>query len=49
MDHLGIQKFFYMGYCIGGPFGLKLIGGPPTASWPPCCASRSGIGRRTPT
>src|SRR5262249_60752971 len=25
MDHLDIQKFFYMGYCIGGPFGLKLI------------------------
>src|SRR5438552_3639307 len=25
MDHLGIQKFFYMGYCIGGPCGLKLI------------------------
>ena len=25
MDHLGIQKFFYMGYCIGGCFGLKLI------------------------
>ena len=25
MDHLGIEKFFYMGYCIGGPFGLKLI------------------------
>ena len=25
MDHLGIQKFFFMGYCIGGPFGLKLI------------------------
>src|SRR5206468_1513000 len=25
MDHLGVQKFFYMGYCIGGPFGLKLI------------------------
>src|SRR6266571_6857834 len=25
MDHLGIQKFFYMGYCIGGSFGLKLI------------------------
>jgi pimeloyl-ACP methyl ester carboxylesterase len=20
-----VQKFFYMGYCIGGPFGLKLI------------------------
>jgi pimeloyl-ACP methyl ester carboxylesterase len=25
MDHLGIQEFLYMGYCIGGPFGLKLI------------------------
>src|SRR3989454_1429683 len=25
MDHLGMQKFFYMGYCIGGCFGLKLI------------------------
>src|SRR2546427_362137 len=25
MDHLGIQKFFFMGYCIGGPFGLKFI------------------------
>src|SRR5258706_15207230 len=25
MDHLGAPKFFYMGYCIGGPFGLKLI------------------------
>src|ERR1700716_3793391 len=21
MDHLGAQKFFYMGYCIGGSFG----------------------------
>jgi len=25
MDHLGIREFFFMGYCIGGPFGLKLI------------------------
>ena len=25
MDHLGIDKFFFMGYCIGGPFALKLI------------------------
>src|ERR1700760_3872426 len=25
MDHLGIKKFFFMGYCIGGCFGLKLI------------------------
>ena len=23
MDHLGFPKFFYMGYCIGGCFGLK--------------------------
>ena len=25
MDHLGIGEFFFMGYCIGGPFALKLI------------------------
>jgi pimeloyl-ACP methyl ester carboxylesterase len=25
MDHLGIQQFFFMGYCIGGPFALKLM------------------------
>ena len=25
MDHLGIDRFFFMGYCIGGPFALKLI------------------------
>ena len=25
MDHLGIRQFFYMGYCIGGPFVLKLM------------------------
>lgn len=25
MDHLGIRTFFFMGYCIGGPFALKLI------------------------
>ena len=25
MDHVGIQKFFFMGYCIGGPFALKLM------------------------
>jgi pimeloyl-ACP methyl ester carboxylesterase len=25
MDHLGIGKFFFIGYCIGGPFALKLI------------------------
>ena len=25
MDHLGIRQFFFMGYCIGGPFALKLM------------------------
>ena len=25
MDHLGIQEFLFMGYCIGGPFALKLM------------------------
>jgi pimeloyl-ACP methyl ester carboxylesterase len=25
MDHLGIRQFMYMGYCIGGSFGLKLM------------------------
>ena len=25
MDHLGIEEFLFIGYCIGGPFALKLI------------------------
>jgi pimeloyl-ACP methyl ester carboxylesterase len=25
MDHLGIEKFFFFGNCIGGPFGMKLM------------------------
>ena len=25
MDHLGIDKFFFFGNCIGGPFGMKLM------------------------
>ena len=25
MDHLGIREFFYMGYCIGGCFAMKLM------------------------
>ena len=25
MDHLGIQDFFFMGFCIGGPFVLKMM------------------------
>jgi pimeloyl-ACP methyl ester carboxylesterase len=25
MDHLGIRQFFFMGYCIGGCFAMKLM------------------------
>ena len=25
MDHLGIEKFFFFGNCIGGPFAMKLM------------------------
>ena len=25
MDHLGIDKFLFIGYCIGGPFAMKLM------------------------
>ncbi len=25
MDHLGIQEFLFIGYCIGGPFAMKLV------------------------
>src|SRR5439155_16764589 len=25
MDHIGIRQFFFMGYCIGGPFAMKLM------------------------
>lgn len=25
MDHLGIEKFLFMGYCIGGCFAMKLL------------------------
>jgi pimeloyl-ACP methyl ester carboxylesterase len=25
MDHLGIKEFVFMGYCIGGCFGMKLL------------------------
>jgi pimeloyl-ACP methyl ester carboxylesterase len=25
MDHLGVREFFFMGYCIGGPFVLKMM------------------------
>jgi pimeloyl-ACP methyl ester carboxylesterase len=25
LDHLGVDKFLFIGYCIGGPFALKLM------------------------
>ena len=25
MDHLGIREFLFMGYCIGGPFAMRLM------------------------
>ena len=25
MDHLGVDRFFFMGYCIGGCFAMKLL------------------------
>ena len=49
MDHLGIREFCFMGYCIGGPFALKLMQRAPSASWPACSVSRSGIGRSSRT
>jgi pimeloyl-ACP methyl ester carboxylesterase len=30
MDHLGIQEFFFMGYCIGGPFALIWVSNMPS-------------------
>ena len=48
MDHLGIDPFFYMGYCIGGCFAGKLCSGRRTASSPPSSARASAIGRKTP-
>ena len=35
MDQLRIQKFFFKGYCIGGPFALKLMERAPDG--PPSC------------
>ena len=50
MDHLGIQKFFYMGYCIGGCFaGLKLIERAPDRVVAAVLCQTSAIGRRIQT
>src|SRR6201989_1274026 len=29
MDHLGIDRFFFFGNCIGGPFAMELVEGAP--------------------
>src|SRR5260370_840878 len=37
MDHLGIREFMVLGFCIGGPFLLKLLqppAGPPVPALP---------------
>ena len=31
MDQLGVREFFFMGYCIGGPFALKADRAGPSA------------------
>ncbi|MDP7390239.1 MAG: alpha/beta hydrolase [Alphaproteobacteria bacterium] len=49
MDHLGIDKFAYMGFCIGGCFAGSCWNRRRTGSSPPSSASRSAIGRRTRT
>ncbi len=49
MDHLGIDKFFYMGYCIGGCFaGEADRSARPIVSSPPSSARPSATGRRLP-
>src|SRR2546422_391133 len=43
MDHLGIDKFLVMGFCIGGPFIWSLLKPAPTRTlsrWRPRCSRR---------
>jgi pimeloyl-ACP methyl ester carboxylesterase len=47
MDHLGIREFFFMGFCIGGCFALKLMERAP-ARIPPCWCRPSGTGTMIP-
>ena len=42
MDHLGIDKFMVMGFCIGGPFIWNLL----EARAQSCCRGRAGAARR---
>src|SRR2546429_172982 len=40
MDHLGIDKFMVLGFCIGGPLIWNLLKRAPIASSPRCWRSR---------
>jgi len=48
MDHLGIDKFMVMGFCIGGPFIWNLLKRAPDRVWRACWRSRAAGGRSYP-
>ena len=49
MDHLGIDKFMVMGFCIGGPFIWNLMKRAPNRVVAAVPAQPVGSGRRCPT
>ena len=49
MDHLGIDKFMVLGFCIGGPFIWNLRGGRLIVSSQACWRSPAGRVRRCAT
>src|SRR5262249_55765009 len=48
MDHLGIDKFMALGFCIGGPFIWNLLKRAPDRVVAPVLAQPAGSGRRCP-
>jgi len=46
MDHLGIDKFMVLGFCIGGPFIWNLLKRAPDRWSAPCSRSQAASGRR---
>ena len=48
MDHLGIREFSFMGYCIGGPFALKLMERAPERVAASVLCQPVGHNRKTP-